>query len=163
MVLDATPAEVWPAIARIGGKTCYYFGTGLWRLRGLLDRMVGGIGFRGGRRHPEGLVVGDALDFWRVLEVEPPRRLLLLAEMKLPGEAVLEFTLTPVPAGGVELRQIARFLPKGLGGILYWYTMEPLHRWVYRGMLKALAQVVGKRITLGPEPIPQKRPRPHGA
>ncbi|MGQ9687213.1 MAG: SDR family oxidoreductase [Desulfobaccales bacterium] len=163
VVLDAAPAEVWPAIAKIGGDTGYYFGTGLWRLRGLLDRLVGGIGFRGGRRHPKELVIGDALDFWRVLEVEPPHRLLLLAEMKLPGEAVLEFTLTPMASGGVELRQVARFFPKGLGGILYWYALEPLHHWVYRGMLKALAQVVGKHILSGPEAVTGRQTgRPKG-
>jgi uncharacterized protein YbjT (DUF2867 family) len=152
-VLDAAPAEVWPFIARIGGDTGYYFGTGLWRLRGSLDRLLGGIGFRGGRRHPEDLAPGDALDFWRVLEVEPPQRLLLLAEMKLPGEAVLEFTLTETAGGATELRQVARFLPKGLGGILYWYALEPLHHWVYRGMLKALARAVGRPILSGPEAV----------
>ncbi len=152
-VLDAAPEEVWPFIARIGGDTGYYFGTGLWRLRGMMDRLFGGIGFRGGRRHPEELVAGDALDFWRVLEVEPPHRLLLLAEMKLPGEAVLEFTLSPLAQGGTELRQVARFLPKGLGGIVYWYALEPLHHWVYRGMLKAIARQAGKPILTGPEPV----------
>ncbi len=156
-VLDAAPAQVWPFIARIGGGTGYYFGTGLWRLRGIMDRLLGGIGFRGGRRHPEELAPGDALDFWRVLEVEPPHRLLLLAEMKLPGEAVLEFTLTEFGQGGTEVRQVARFLPKGLGGLLYWYALEPLHHWVYRGMLKALARAVGRPILAGPEAVTGKK------
>jgi hypothetical protein len=89
--IQATPEEVWQPISQMGGDTGYYFGDFLWRLRGWLDRLLGGIGFRAGRRHPLDLRVGDALDFWRVLEVEPPHRLLLLAEMKLPGEAVLEF------------------------------------------------------------------------
>jgi len=153
VVLDAAPAEVWPTIARIGGETGYYFGTGLWELRAWADRLVGGIGFRGGRRHPEELRPGDALDFWRVLEVEPPHRLQLLAEMKLPGEAILEFTLTDTPDGKTELRQVARFLPRGLGGILYWYALEPFHHWVYRGMLKAIAEKVGKPILAGPESV----------
>jgi uncharacterized protein YbjT (DUF2867 family) len=153
VVLDAAPAEVWPTIARIGGHTGYYFATGLWKLRGLADRLLGGIGFRGGRRHPVDLAPGDALDFWRVLEVEPPHRLLLLAEMKLPGEATLDFSLAEWPGSGTELRQVARFLPRGLGGILYWYALEPFHHWVYRGMLKAIARAAGKPILTGPEPV----------
>jgi hypothetical protein len=103
-------------------------------------------------RHPLELRVGDTLDFWRVLEVEPPHRLLLLAEMKLPGEAVLEFHLAPQGDGKVELKQTARFLPRGLGGIVYWYSLVPFHRWVYRGMLAAIAAAVGKLIVKGPEP-----------
>jgi len=160
VVIDATPKEVWPTIARIGGRTGYYYGTGLWKLRGLADRVLGGIGFRGGRRHPEELMVGDALDFWRVLEVEPPHRLLLLAEMKLPGEAVLDFSLAATPDGTTELRQTARFLPRGLGGILYWYALEPFHHWVYRGMLRAIAQAAKKPLVVGPEALAgQKRQR----
>jgi len=160
VVIDATPKEVWPTIARIGGRTGYYYGTGLWKLRGLADRVLGGIGFRGGRRHPEELMVGDALDFWRVLEVEPPHRLLLLAEMKLPGEAVLDFSLAATPDGTTELRQTARFLPRGLGGILYWYALEPFHHWVYRGMLGAIAQAAKKPLVVGPEALAgQKRQR----
>jgi uncharacterized protein YbjT (DUF2867 family) len=153
VVIDASPAEIWPVIARIGGTTGYYFGTGLWKLRALADRLVGGIGFRAGRRHPQDLAPGDALDFWRVLAVEPPHRLLLLAEMKLPGEAVLEFSLTAAAKGGTELRQVARFLPRGLGGLLYWYALEPFHHWIYRGMLQAIAGAAGKPISFGPESV----------
>ncbi len=91
------------------------------------------------------------MDFWRVLEVEPPYRLLLLAEMKLPGEAVLEFHLTPQGDGKVELNQTARFLPRGLAGIVYWYSLVP-SRWVYRGMLVAIAASMGKPVVKGPEP-----------
>lgn len=131
--IQATPEEVWQPIIRMGGETGYYFGNYLWRLRGWIDRLLGGIGFRGGRRHPLELRVGDALDFWRVLEVEPPHRLLLLAEMKLPGEAVLEFHLTPQGDGQVELIQTARFLPRGLAGIGYWYSLVPFHQWVQAG------------------------------
>jgi uncharacterized protein YbjT (DUF2867 family) len=153
VVINASAAEVWPAIARIGGRTGYYFATGLWKLRGLADRLLGGSGFRGGRRHPEELAAGDALDFWRVLEVERPRRLLLLAEMKLPGEATLDFSLAETAEGSTELRQVARFLPRGLGGILYWYALEPFHHWVYKGMLRAIARAAGKPILSGPEPV----------
>jgi hypothetical protein len=150
--IQATLEEVWQPIIKMGGDTGYYFGNILWRLRGWLDRFLGGIGFRAGRRHPLELRVGDALDFWRVLEVEPPHRLLLLAEMKLPGEAVLDFHLAPQGEGRVELKQTARFLPRGLGGIIYWYCLVPFHRWIYRGMLEAVAAVVGKAVVKGPEP-----------
>jgi uncharacterized protein YbjT (DUF2867 family) len=150
--IQATPEEVWQPIIKMGGDTGYYFGNSLWRLRGWLDRLLGGIGFRAGRRHPLELRVGDALDFWRVLEVEPPHRLLLLAEMKLPGEAVLDFLLTPQGEGRVELKQTARFLPRGLGGIIYWYSLVPFDRWIYRGMSGALAAAVGKPVVKGPEP-----------
>jgi uncharacterized protein YbjT (DUF2867 family) len=152
--IKATPEEVWQPIIRMGGETGYYFGNSLWRLRGWIDRLLGGIGFRSGRRHPSELRVGDALDFWRVLEVDPPHRLLLLAEMKLPGEAVLEFHLTPLAGDKVELSQTSRFLPRGLGGLAYWYILVPFHHWIFRGMLKAMAAAVGKPILQGPEPIP---------
>jgi len=150
--IQATPEEVWQPIIKMGGDTGYYFGNYLWRLRGGIDRLLGGIGFRGGRRHPLELRAGDALDFWRVLELEPPHRLLLLAEMKLPGEAVLEFHLTSPGDGRVELRQTAKFLPRGLGGLAYWYSLVPFHHWVYRGMLKAIAAAVTRPIVKGPEP-----------
>jgi hypothetical protein len=150
--IQAAPEEVWQPIIKMGGETGYYFGNYLWRLRGWIDRLLGGIGFRGGRRHPSELRVGDALDFWRVLEVETPHRLLLLAEMKLPGEAVLEFHLTPLEYGKVELKQTARFLPRGLAGIAYWYILVPFHHWIYRGMLEAIAAAVGKPTVKGAEP-----------
>jgi uncharacterized protein YbjT (DUF2867 family) len=158
--IKATPAEVWQPISRMGGETGYYFGNFLWWLRGWADRLLGGIGFRGGRRHPLELRAGDALDFWRVLEVEPPHRLLLLAEMKLPGEAVLEFLLTPQEGGKVELRQTARFLPRGLAGLVYWYSLAPFHHWLYRGMLTAMAAAVGQPIVRGPEPCQGSPGRP---
>ena len=143
-----------------GGKPAIISATILWKLRACTDRLAGGVGFRGGRRHPEELAPGDALDFWRVLAVEPPYRLLLLAEMKLPGEAVLEFSLTETADGGTELRQVARFLPRGLSGILYWYALEPLHHWVYRGMLRAVAREVGRPICSGPARISGRKGRP---
>lgn len=157
VLLQASPQDIWQPIIKIGGSTGYYFGNFLWQLRGWLDRLAGGIGFRGGRRHPSDLRVGDALDFWRVLEVDPPHRLKLLAEMKLPGEAILEFNLLPKGNNQVELRQTARFLPQGLGGLLYWYSLYPLHQWVYGGMLQAIAQAAGRPIVQGPEPVKPSR------
>ena len=149
--LCAGPAEIWEQIIRVGGATGWYFGNFLWKIRGLLDRLAGGAGLQRGRRRPEQLQVGDALDFFRVLEVEPDQRLLLLAEMKLPGEATLEFRLVPHPEGETEMTMMARFLPRGLGGLAYWYALEPFHRRIYQGMLQAIAAAAGKTITAGPE------------
>jgi len=148
---QAAPEEVWEPVVRIGGRTGWYYGRFLWRLRGLLDRIMGGVDLDRGRRHPRELYSGDALDFWRVLEVDPPRRLILLAEMKVPGEAVLEFTIHELNGGQTELRQVARFLPKGLWGIIYWYGLYPFHLWIFRGMLRSIAGAVGKPLRRGPE------------
>jgi len=149
--LNASAAEVWRPVQRIGGATGWYHADFLWRLRGVLDRLAGGVGLRRGRRHPEQLFAGDALDFWRVLEVEPNRRLLLLAEMKTPGEALLEIKLTPTAGDRTELQLLSRFLPRGLAGILYWYILYPFHEWVFHGMLAAIARVVGRPMVRRPE------------
>lgn len=149
--LKTTVEDLWQSISGIGGVRGWYFLNSLWRIRGHLDRLFGGIGLRRGRRDPSHLQVGDALDFWRVLEAQAPHRLLLLAEMKLPGEALMEFRITPVENGEVELKQISRFLPRGLGGILYWYAMIPFHRWIFGGMLRAIAKSIGQPIIRGPE------------
>jgi hypothetical protein len=95
--------------------------------------------------------VGDALDFWRVLEVERPHRLQLLAEMKLPGEAILEFRLHSMGDGRTELQQLSRFLPKGLSGMVYWYTMYPFHQWIFKGMIQGIARSVGRPVVEGPD------------
>jgi uncharacterized protein YbjT (DUF2867 family) len=149
--LQAKPEEIWERIVAIGGKTGWYFGNRLWGLRGWLDLMVGGTGLKRGRRDPKRLYVGDALDFWRVLEVEEPHHLILLAEMKLPGEAILEFRIRPLANGETELSQLSRFLPKGLAGLSYWYSLYPFHEWIFGGMLRTIADAVGKPVTLGPE------------
>jgi uncharacterized protein YbjT (DUF2867 family) len=149
-VVDGSPEQVWQVIKKIGGRTGWYFGDFLWALRGAIDRMLGGIGLRRGRRHPVQLYLGDALDFWRVLDLEEPHRMQLLAEMKLPGEAILEFRIHPLKGGRTEVQQLSRFLPKGLFGILYWYGLYPLHQWVFKGMLKGIAKAVGKPILEGP-------------
>jgi uncharacterized protein YbjT (DUF2867 family) len=149
--LQATADEAWQPVRRIGGKTGWYFGNFLWRLRGMMDRLAGGVGLRRGRRHPSEIGVGDVLDFWRVLRVDPPYRLLLVAEMKTPGEALLEFQITPVTDGRVELRMLSRFLPKGLLGMIYWYALYPFHQWVFYGMLKAIAKAIQKPIVSSPE------------
>ncbi len=118
----------------------------------MLDRAAGGVGLRRGRRHPSELGAGDVLDFWRVVKVEVPYRLLLVAEIKMPGEALLDFQITPTGIDDqVELQMRSRFLPRGLAGILYWYGLYPFHQWIFFGMLKSIAAAIGKPIVAGPE------------
>jgi uncharacterized protein YbjT (DUF2867 family) len=141
----AAPVErAFAPIRRIGGATGWYYGNVLWRLRGLLDLLFGGVGLRRGRRDPDQLRVGDALDFWRVEAIEPSRRLQLVAEMKLPGRAWLEFEVEP-EAGGARIRQTAIFDPVGLAGLVYWYGVFPLHALVFRGMLRGIARAAETR------------------
>ncbi len=149
-VLRANVEETWQAIGKIGGKNGWYFGDYLWRLRGIIDHLMGGVGLRRGRRHPTEIGVGDALDFWRVLEVEAPHRLLLVAEMKTPGEALLEFQITPLGDQQVELQLYSRFLPRGLSGLVYWYVLYPFHQLIFYGMLKAIAKSIGRPVVSGP-------------
>jgi len=113
--------------------------------------LAGGVGLRRGRRHPTEIGVGDVLDFWRVLEVDSPSKLVLSAEMKTPGEALLEFQLLPLADGQVEFRMLSRFLPKGLSGIIYWYVLYPFHEWIFYGMLKSIARTIQKPVIAGPE------------
>jgi hypothetical protein len=131
------PSEAFAPVRRIGGDTGWYYGNALWRLRGFLDLLAGGVGLRRGRRNPDELREGDALDFWRVEAVEPDRLLRLRAEMRVPGRAWLQFEVTPVP-GGTEIRQTAEFDASGLLGLAYWYALYPLHRFVFGGMLRGL-------------------------
>jgi len=134
----ASPAEAFAPIRRIGGDVGWYHARWLWRLRGFLDLLAGGPGMRRGRRDPEELAVGDALDFWRVEAWEPAHRLRLAAEMKLPGRAWLEFEVAP-DGDGSSIRQTAIFDPVGLAGLTYWYGVYPLHARVFAGMLRGIA------------------------
>ena len=120
----------------IGGETGWYYGNWLWKIRGFMDKLVGGVGLRRGRTNIHDINVGDALDFWRVLYANKEEgRLLLYAEMKLPGEAWLEFKIV-----GDKLIQTATYRPLGLLGRLYWYAVLPLHGFIFKGMLNKLAQ-----------------------
>lgn len=148
--IAAPPQAVWTALSRIGGETGWYYGDALWRLRGFLDQLVGGVGLRRVTIRPEALRVGDPLDFWRVLDVEPHRRLVLLAEMRAPGEALLEFRVDPVDEGVSELAVHSRFLPRGLAGIAYWFGTLPLHHLVFAGLLTGLAKAVGQPLVTPP-------------
>jgi hypothetical protein len=121
----------------------------LWRLRGFVDLLAGGVGLRRGRRDPDRLEVGDTLDFWRVESVEENHRLRLKAEMKLPGRAWLEFVVEEAQ-GGTVIRQTAIFDPSGLAGLAYWYILYPLHRLMFDRMLAAIA--VQAQCKQGPRP-----------
>ena len=138
------PREAFAPVWRIGGETGWYYGDWLWRLRGFLDLLVGGVGVRRGRRDPEQLVPGDALDFWRVEAIEPDALLRLAAEMKLPGRAWLQFEVVPDGAGST-LRQTAIFDPVGLLGLAYWYALYPLHQLVFAGMLRGIVAAMDLR------------------
>jgi uncharacterized protein YbjT (DUF2867 family) len=133
------PDKAFRPIARIGGDTGWYYGNRLWRLRGLLDLIVGGPGMRRGRRDPASVAVGEALDFWRVEAVEPGHLLRLAAEMRVPGRAWLQFEVTP-ENGGSLIRQTALFDPVGLGGLVYWYALWGVHQLVFAGMLRNIAR-----------------------
>ena len=137
--VPCSPAAAFRPIRRIGGSVGWYHADWLWRLRGFLDLLVGGVGTRRGRRDPENLSIGDTVDFWRVESCELNRLLALHAEMKLPGRAWLQFEVEPLADGESRIRQTAIFDPVGLFGLLYWYGLYPLHVHVFRGMLRGIA------------------------
>lgn len=133
----ADSAKAIKRIWKIGGKTGWYYGNWLWKIRGFIDKLVGGVGLRRGRTHPDKIFAGDALDFWRVLLADKKgKRLLLFAEMKLPGEAWLEFKIDEDNV----LHQTATFRPRGLRGRLYWYSIVPLHYFIFGGMIRNIAK-----------------------
>ena len=148
--VKATAEDLWKPLIRLGGETGWYYGNWLWWLRGVMDLFLGGVGLRRGRRHPYELYPGDVLDFWRVQRVILERDLLLTAEMRVPGEAVLEFRIETAGDGTVDLFQIAKFHPSGLPGIAYWYLVMPLHHFVFNGMLRGIVKASGKSIVEGP-------------
>lgn len=141
--ISATASDVFDAVCRVGGGHGWYAADVLWRIRGWMDELVGGPGLRRGRRHPKRVEFGEALDFWRVVGLERDRSLLLHAEMKLPGIARLEFIIEPCESASIDqpntrLQMTARFRPKGLTGLAYWYSVLPLHHIVFSGMLQGI-------------------------
>ena len=141
VMVDAPPAEAFAPIRRIGGATGWYCADALWRLRGWLDRWVGGAGMPRLRRDPDDCMVGDLIDGWRVEAYEPDRLLRLSAGLKLPGRGWLEFRVEPLDAGARSLiRQTAIFDPRGVAGRLYWYGVLPLHALIFRGLLRRIAE-----------------------
>ena len=158
--IDAAPADVFRAVCRIGGGNGWYAADLLWRLRGWIDRLVGGPGLRRGRRDSERLAYGDALDFWRVTGIEAGRRLALRAEMKLPGEALLEFEIErqraaigPHPDRALQTSRLA--------GLLYWTAVLPFHGFVFRGMIQGIrrfAEALPPTAAAQDEPTPSALP-----
>jgi uncharacterized protein YbjT (DUF2867 family)/uncharacterized protein YndB with AHSA1/START domain len=144
-IVAAEPEDVFRAFTSLGGETGWLYMDAAWKLRGLADRLLGGVGLRRGRRDPVELRVGDALDFWRVEAVEPGHLLRLRAEMKVPGKAWLQFRATARDDGGTLLEQTAFFAPRGLAGWLYWYALYPVHRIIFSGFVQA----IGRRAERG--------------
>jgi hypothetical protein len=150
--VDASPDDLWAVIEGIGGRHGWYSWSLGWHVRGVLDRVFGGPGLRRGRRHPDRLEVGDALDWWRVEEVERPHLLRLRAEMRLPGLAWLELEVPPQPADGpTHFRQRALFHPRGLPGQLYWAAIKPFHGIVFGGMQRNIARAAEARARPMPD------------
>lgn len=140
VTVEAPSEDLWKVVESIGGDNGWYSLPVAWAARGLLDKMVGGVGLRRGRRDPNKLAAGDALDFWRVEKIDRGSFLRLRAEMKLPGLAWLEFTVTAVEDNRSTLRQRAIFFPQGLGGRLYWFAVTPLHGIVFAGMARSMGK-----------------------
>ena len=138
ILIEAPASSVFRAVCRVGGGHGWYAANWLWTIRGWMDRLVGGPGLRRGRRDPETVAFGEALDFWRVVGVERDKRLALRAEMKLPGEAKIEFCIRPADGNRSTLHQSALFQPRGLAGLLYWYAVAPFHYFVFNGMLQGI-------------------------
>jgi uncharacterized protein YbjT (DUF2867 family) len=140
--VNAATGEVFRIVSGVGGNNGWYYADWLWKLRGLMDELVGGVGLRRGRRDASDITVGEALDFWRVEELDRDRRILLRAEMKVPGIAWLEFEVIPINEQSCKLTQTARFYPRGLPGIIYWYGVYPLHALVFRGLIRSIVERV---------------------
>lgn len=151
LTIEAPDWAVFHAVCRVGGGNGWYAADWLWKVRGWIDILAGGPGLRRGRRDPEMVRYGEALDFWRVVGLERNRSVALRAEMRLPGEAMLEFHIEPHGAGQCTLQQLARFQPRGLPGLLYWYAVAPLHHIVFRGMLLGIQR---EAMQLAGGPIP---------
>jgi uncharacterized protein YbjT (DUF2867 family) len=139
MTVKASPEDVFRIFTGLGGDRGWLVFNWAWRLRGEIDRLLGGAGLRRGRRHPDSVRVGDALDYWRVEAVRSGHSLRLMAEMRMPGRAWLEFKAEAVDAQHTCLTQLALFAPKGVGGLVYWYLLYPIHTLIFSGLIRAVA------------------------
>jgi hypothetical protein len=144
-ITEASIPSLWKTIEQIGGDNGWYGSDFLWFLRGLLDRFIGGVGLRRGRRDPLNLRVGDSLDFWRVESLESEKTLRLYAEMILPGKAWLEFRIEKLPDGTSKITQEASYSPRGLGGQLYWFAVLPFHFLVFPIMLRNIVRSANRK------------------
>ncbi len=154
-IVHAVPARVFAVVESLGGDRGWLFADLLWRWRGGLDRLVGGVGMSRQRRDPDSLQVGDIVDFWRVDSLKSPWFLRFSAEMKLPGQAWLQFQFNDVPEGTL-LRSEALFKPQGLWGELYWWAMYPLHIILFTGMLRAIASQAKRGSDVRSEVVPAR-------
>lgn len=143
-VVKTSRANAYKIFTGIGGKRGWLYMDWSWKIRGFIDRMIGGVGLRRGRRDPDELRVGDALDFWRVEEVQPGKLLRLRAEMKVPGKAWLQYQVQDHENGSVLLSQTAFFAPKGLFGFVYWYALYPIHGLIFSGIINRIAELAIK-------------------
>lgn len=144
----APSSDVFWAFTRIGGAVGYYSWNWAWRLRGTVDSLIDGVGLRRGRRHPEEVRIGEAVDFWRVSAIVPGHSLQLHAEMKLPGDAWLEFEVETVPTGS-RFRQKVSFYPRGLLGRLCWLALTPFHRVIFEQMARGIVDAAERRAAIG--------------
>lgn len=151
ITVAAHAEQVYQTFRCLGGDTGWLYFDWAWRMRGFLDRLLGGVGLRRGRRDPQALRCGDAVDFWRVEAIEEDHEAYLLrlrAEMKVPGSAWLQFESSPLENGRANLVQTAFFAPKGLSGFLYWYALYPLHSLIFSGMIRKIKEEVEFRSTI---------------
>jgi uncharacterized protein YbjT (DUF2867 family) len=155
-LVNAPASAVHRAYTGVGGDRGWPYYNWAWRVRGLIDRLVGGVGLRRGRRDPDHLRVGDALDFWRVEAVEADRLLRLRAEMKVPGRAWLQYEATPTANSKTHLTQTAYFASKGLFGLLYWYILYPIHGLIFSGTIRKLAEQAEAQTPQQTEGPPQQ-------
>ena len=139
-IVEASPSALFDAFTSLGGERGWRYMTWAWRMRGIIDRLIGGVGYRRGRRDPNQVRPGDVVDFMRVEEVEPDRLMRLRAEMKVPGKAWLQFEALPINNDRTRFVITAFFAPKGLFGLLYWYVLYPIHAMIFSGMLKKLVK-----------------------
>jgi uncharacterized protein YbjT (DUF2867 family) len=137
---DVSPDVLFSVVSSLGGSKGWLYANRLWQIRGFIDKQLGGVGLRRGRRHPDQLIAGDALDFWRVEEYIQNKKIVLRAEMKVWGNAWLEFLIEPQGPYTSKLTQTARYYPRGLTGFIYWYLIYPIHIFVFRGMARAIVK-----------------------
>jgi hypothetical protein len=139
-VTTASIRSVWREVASIGGQNRYYCLNFLWTLREILDWALGGPGLNRGRRHPTEVRVGDTIDSWRVIGVKPEKRLTLFMGMKAPGSGVLEFEIEPVEQRYTRVKATGYWQPRGMWGLLYWYSLVPVHLWIYKRLTQAITE-----------------------